>query len=77
MKEHLKKIGYLLVSGFDKEINASYKSRVNLRTHVKKRHNGLLPTFDELYQENNSKKSEKPETKAATKKPETHLLDTT
>ena len=51
---------------FDKEINASYKYRVNLRTYVKKRLNGLLPTFDKLCQENDSRKSKKPETKAVT-----------
>ena len=50
----------------DKEVSASSKSKVNLRTHVKKRHNGSLPTFDKLCQENSSRKSKKPETKAAT-----------
>ena len=51
---------------FDKEISASYKSRANHRTHVKKRHNGSLPTFDKLCQENDSRKSKKSETEAAT-----------
>ena len=49
---------------FNKEINASYKSRVNLRTHVKKRLKSSRPTFDKLCQENDSRKSKKPETKA-------------
>ena len=42
-----------------KDFSASYKSRVNLRLHVKSKHNGALETFDRLCKENDSRKRKK------------------
>ena len=67
VKEHLKEFGYLLVSvALTKKSVPAINLESILELMIKKRRKGLLPTFDKLCQENNSRKSKKPETKAAT-----------
>ena len=44
---------------FNKEISAGYKSRCNLRSHIKKKHNGSLSSFDDLCQGKDSRKLKK------------------
>jgi len=60
-----------------KDFSASYKSRVNLRNHVKSKHHGALQTFDKLCKENDSRKRKNVSTVERTSNSQTVLKSRT